>query len=323
MLLLEPGDIVYVPKTVLADLERYLELVSKIITPIGIAELGISTLSECQGRGDRQFVHRNEHRVNSTVTGSKNRRWRMFRARREQAEREKFRENYCHALWGLLNSETDTAKCYEGLLTNLNRQNASHPLRSILITSAKPEEGKTTVTLALALAMILSGKKVLIVEADLRKPRLHRLLNVKNEQGMTDILCGDRGVSDVVQTVDLVGEAELKRSISVITSGRKSSNLFKMIGDLKLKFDVAYLKNIYDVVLIDTPPILAVNDALLLAPAVDGTILVLRAGAVSEKEAIQSKERLKQAGCHILGVVMNRFDEKIHGSSFMPYHNYY
>jgi len=91
----------------------------------------------------------------------------------------------------------------------------------------------------------------------------------------------------------------------------------------KLREAVEYLRAVYDVVLFDSSPILSVSDALLLAPMVDGVILVLNTGIVAEKDAKRAKDRIEQAGGHILGVVMNRFNEKLHGKSYHPYYGYY
>jgi capsular exopolysaccharide synthesis family protein len=193
-----------------------------------------------------------------------------------------------------------------------------------LLTSTQPEEGKTTVTINLALTMMLAGKRILIVDADLRRPRIHHILNLADTGGFADLLAGKLGVQDVIQVLELASDTGQDDYIlSVITSGRPSPNSFKLLASPKVKEAIVHFTETFDTVLLDSPPALSVSDSLLLAPMVDGVILVVNTGAVTEKDARRAKERLEQAGGHILGVAMNRFSEKLHGPAFHPYHSYY
>lgn len=224
----------------------------------------------------------------------------------------------------ILTSSTDTAQSYQTLLSSLHLLNSTRPLKSILITSTQPEEGKTTVTINLALTMILSGKKALIVDADLRKPRIHQMLGLEDARGLSDYLTGNLEIQEVIQSVKVTKEGfQNERSLSVVPSGRVSPGSFNLIASHKVKQAIESLIHVYDVVLLDSPPTLSVSDALLLAPLVDGVILVVNTGLVAQKDALRAKDRLEQSGGHILGVVMNRFDEKLHGPGFHPYHSYY
>lgn len=222
----------------------------------------------------------------------------------------------------LLNSSSELTRSCEALLTNLQLLNSSKPIKTLLVTSALPEEGKTTVTLALALTMQLAGKKVLIVDADLRRPRIHQILQLSNACGLFDILSGNRGVQDVIQTVE-INHPRIQQALDVIPSGSLTSNCAKMLMDFKLKLDLEYIKNIYDMILLDSSPVLSVDDSLLLSSIVDGILLVLRAGFVEEHDAKQAKDRLEQSGGRMLGIVMNRFIEGVHGKGVHPYHHYY
>ncbi len=223
-----------------------------------------------------------------------------------------------------LTSDQEVAHSYETLLSSLHLLNSSRPLRSILVTSTQPEEGKTTVTINLALTMMLAGKRVLIVDADLRKPRIHRILELDDTRGFADLLAGNLSVQDVIQVIERTsGAPQPEYILSVITSGRVSPNSFNLLASPKVKAAIEHFTEMFDTVLLDSPPALSVSDSLLVAPVVDGVILVLNTGAVSEKDAERAKERLEQAGGHILGVAMNRFSEKLHGPSFHPYHSYY
>lgn len=226
-------------------------------------------------------------------------------------------------LWGLLNSATATARCYEGLIANLRWQHGGRPLRSILVTSAKPAEGKSTVALALAMALTLSGKRVLLVDADLRKPSQHRLLGLDNSAGMSDLICGHKSLPELVRTVILPGHEGSSFAIDVVTSGPRPANLFEIMDAALPQVDVSAWGGDFDHVLLDTPPILAVSDALVLSRTADGTLFVMRPGTVSEKESCESRSRIQEAGCHVLGAVLNRFDAKLHGAGRMPYNEYY
>jgi capsular exopolysaccharide synthesis family protein len=192
------------------------------------------------------------------------------------------------------------------------------------VTSAQPGEGKTTVTINLVLTAALAGKKGLVIDTDLRRPKINHIFNLENTLGFTDLLTGNLGIQDTIQTVELPNDAfQNKQTISVITSGKISPNSFSIARSATLNKHVDHLRTMYDLVLLDTPPVLSVSDTLLLTPVVDGIILVLNTGVVTERDARLVKERLEQAGGHIIGVVMNRFNVKMHGPGFHPYSSYY
>lgn len=223
-----------------------------------------------------------------------------------------------------LTSNPEVAESYETLLNNLHLLNSTRPLNTMLLTSTQPEEGKTTVAVNLALTMVLEGKKTLIVDADLRKPRIHRIFKLDNRLGLADLSTCAVAAGHLVQSVEIRTERRPKQgTLSVVTSGMVSANPLSAIGSAKLKEAMEYFRNAYDAVLLDSSPVLSVSDALLLAPMVDGVILVLNTGVVTESDAKRTKERLGHAGGHILGVVMNRFNERLHGPGFHPYFGYY
>ena len=247
----------------------------------------------------------------------------MFRVKRKIAREKETNYGYEDILQ-LLNTSSETAQSYETLLSSLHLLNSTRPLKTILVTSAQPEEGKTTVSINLAFTMMLANKKALIIDTDLRKPRLHQILKLENMLGFADILNGSQDVKNVIQSVNVTNDTpERNQILSVITSGRVSRNSFNTMGSPKLRDAIEHLRNDYDIVLLDSSPVLSVSDSLLLAPLVDGVILILNTGVVTEKDAKSAKERLEQAGGHILGVVMNRFNEKLHGPGFHPYYGYY
>lgn len=227
--------------------------------------------------------------------------------------------------WQQLNSNSEVSHAYETLMSSLEVLSAARPLSSVMITSAQPEEGKTTVTVNLGLTMMRAGKNVLILDADLRRPQIHRVLQVENSRGLADVLAGSAGVHDVIRVVRVGDEGpRSSHTLSVITSGRVDGSIGGLgSAKAKVKEAIEYVTKLYDLILLDSPPTLAVSDALLLGRMVDGVLLVLNTGTVTERDARRAKERLEESGAHIVGVVMNRFDEKLHGPGFHPYRSYY
>lgn len=224
-----------------------------------------------------------------------------------------------------LDRSREAIQAYETLVTSLHVFHTTHLLKTILVTSSQPGEGKTTVTVNLAVTMALAGRNVLVVDADLRKPRLHHVFGLENNRGTAEILAGKVTLEEIVeitQFVDLgVVQASNEKSLGVVPGGAVPSD-YNAIGLPKLRDALDYFRLIHDVVLIDSPPVLCVNDPLLLAPLVDGVIVIINTGVVTEQEVKRAKERLEQGGGRILGVVMNGFDEKIYGPGFHPYHGY-
>jgi capsular exopolysaccharide synthesis family protein len=224
----------------------------------------------------------------------------------------------------LLDASESLNQSYEALRSSLRLLNGARPLKTLLFTSAQPEEGKTTVAVGLALAMARAGKRVLIVDADLRRPKVHRLLGLQNTTGLGDIIAADLCDADAVQAVEIPAiSGRQPRTLSVVTGGHAVANAFDALQSPALEEVIRHVASAYDAVLIDSPPVLSVSDPLLLAPLVDGVVFVVNTGAVTEADARRAKERIDQVGGHIVGVVMNRFDEQLHGPSFHPYHGYY
>lgn len=210
--------------------------------------------------------------------------------------------------------------CFDALMGSLYQLSGVRPLKTVLVTSTQPEEGKTTVVLSLAIKMALAGKATLIIDADCRKPRVHRILSLENENGLSTTTAGRVGPLEYIQRVDL---PHAGTHLDVMTSGKGPATLFSGDGRHKLQAVIEEVKRTYEMVLIDSPPVLAVSDAMFLAPLVDGIILVLNTGTVSERDTKLAKSRLEEAGGHIFGAVMNCFDESLHGAGFNPYHRYY
>lgn len=226
--------------------------------------------------------------------------------------------------WLELDPNSDTARAYETLVSSLAMVSARQPLKSLLLTSVQPEEGKTTVAMNLALTMARAGRNVLVLDADLRRSRVHQLVDVDRAPGFAELIAGTVGVLDVIRAVKFPrGRAGSSETLSVITSGQPSSSTFAALGTATVKEIITATVSRYDLVIVDAPPVFAVNDPQLLATAVDGVVLVLAMGRVSERDAARAKAQIEDSGGHFVGVVMNRFEEQLHGPGVHPYSSYY
>jgi len=209
-----------------------------------------------------------------------------------------------------LASESGWARAFEGLIGSLMLTSAERTLRTILVTSAAPGEGKTTIATNLAMMLARAGRRILLVDADLRRPSVHKLLRCSGVSGFADLLQGREDLAHLVQSMRIEpsrgGDAI---ELSVMASGRPSAGGMVGLQPGRLAKALEFLCAHYELVILDSPPVLAVSDALLLAPHVDGVMFVIAAGLVREREAQRAKQRLEANGGHLLGVVVNAIDD--------------
>ena len=214
---------------------------------------------------------------------------------------------------------------FDALNKNLEIADLGPPQpNAYLVASSIPGEGKTMIVTHLAIAMALAQKKVLIIDADFRRSSLHKIFGISNESGLIDLMLGTLKEQEVTRKIHFdFGDQNEPECLTVIPSGLVSPHQLRTLDRLSAEKVLNDLKKSYDFVLIDSPPITAGSDALILAPLVQGIILVLNTGVVSEREALEAKEQLERAGGRLLGVVMNRFNEKLHGHGLHHYYGYY
>ena len=170
---------------------------------------------------------------------------------------------------------------------------------------------------------MLAGQRVLVCDGDLRRPSLHRLFGLENEVGFADLVAGTSDRAQAIQSVNILSPETEAKPISMITSGAATPGGLHALGTKRVRSLLRELAEDYDLIVLDSPPALAVNDSVLLALAVDSIIFVVAVGDVKAEQARRAKERLEQSGTPILGVVLNRFDDKLHGSSILPHQRYY
>jgi capsular exopolysaccharide synthesis family protein len=199
----------------------------------------------------------------------------------------------------ITNPRSPISEAYRTLRTNLEFTSLDKPIRSMVVTSASPEEGKSTTLANLAVAIAQAGKKVILVDCDLRRPSLHGFFNARNTPGFTDMMRDDA----LMQKPPLqeTGVANL----FLLSSGTIPPNPAELIASRKMNQVIAALQDQADVVLFDAPPIIAVTDAALLATKVDATLLVISAGKTKRDHAKKAKALLEKVNAHLIGTVLN------------------
>jgi len=206
------------------------------------------------------------------------------------------------------------SEAFRVLRTNIRFSSVDRPLRTILVTSPGPLEGKSTTVANLAVAMAQAGFKVVAVDGDLRRPRLHKLFDLHPREGLTGSLLGGN-TEGRLQPAQVEG-------LTVLPAGKLPPNPAEMLGSQRMQELLDELAQQVDVVLIDSPPVLPVTDAAVLAQRVDGVLLVVRAGETRREMARQAVESLRQVGANPIGVVLNNVGGR-RGGYYYYYHDYY
>lgn len=189
-------------------------------------------------------------------------------------------------------------------------------LRTLLVTSASPREGKTTTTLNIGVTMANAGARTLIIDADMWRPRVHAALGMDNDRGLTALLLKEATVEEVVR------ETEVK-NLFVLPCGIQPPNPSEIIGSERFAEVLAELSTKFDRVIFDSPPVSAVTDAVVLSTKVDGVVVVARAGSTTRDMARQTGSRLRNVSAPVLGVVMNAVDLSAKSYGYYSYYNRY
>lgn len=215
-----------------------------------------------------------------------------------------------------MNPKSPASEAYRILRTNIQFASPDKEIKTILITSSTPDEGKSTTIVNLGIILAQAGKKVLIIDCDLRKPVIHKSFRLANDSGLTNILVSNIESSNVINKTYI-------ENLEILTSGPIPPNPAELLGSKKMKNLLDELTKIYDYILLDTPPIGLVTDSALLAALADGTIFVISSGKVVVEMAKRSKDSLLKVGANILGVVLNRIPKNEKGYYNSYYYKYY
>jgi succinoglycan biosynthesis transport protein ExoP len=222
-----------------------------------------------------------------------------------------------YRLEALLNPRSPVAESYRALRTNIEFASVDTPLRTLLVTSSLPKEGKTTTSANLAVVFAQGGSRVLLVDADLRKPGIHSLFRLPNQNGLTALF------RDETATVRSVSQDTELDKLKVITSGPLPPNPAELLGSQRWHAILARLKDEADLVILDSPPLQAVTDAALLSAVVDGTVFVIHARHTRRGAVRQGREALARGGGMILGVAMNRLKKREYDQYYYSYYSDY
>ena len=206
------------------------------------------------------------------------------------------------------------AEAYRSLRTNIAYAKAHQDLRTIVLTSPGPSDGKSTTAANLAISFAQQGQRTLLIDADLRRAVLDGTFDVTRSPGLTDVLVGHAALTDAVRTTEVP-------SLSVLPSGQFPPNPSELLGSPAMQNVLHDAQGMFDIVLFDTPPLLAVTDAAVLSTMVDGTILVVRMGSTTRDAVRQAAMRLRNVRARVLGAVLNDMSSKA-GSYYGGYGAY-
>jgi capsular exopolysaccharide synthesis family protein len=221
-----------------------------------------------------------------------------------------------HELVTISNLRSSGAEAYRSLRTNLIFSQAVRSLRTILVTSAAPSDGKTTTSSNLAVTFAQQGLRVLLVDCDLRKARLHKVFSVPREPGLTQLVLGHNSMTEVIHSTPVDG-------LYVLASGTLPPNPSELVGGPRMANVLKALSAEFDLVVLDTPPLTAAADAAILGKSADGVLVVVRAGQTERGAAQHAVGQLNNVGARILGAVLNDPDAKVPRYGGYYYYDYY
>jgi succinoglycan biosynthesis transport protein ExoP len=216
--------------------------------------------------------------------------------------------------------KSEAAEAYRALRTSILLSSFGAPPKVILVTSAMPQEGKTTISANSALVLAQRGSRVLLLDADLRRPGLEKLFGLRPHGGLSTLIAGSDKVEDVVRPVPEVP------NLWILAAGPIPPQPAELLGSTVMKDYIARWRDEFDHVIIDTPPCLSVTDAVLLSPEADRVILVARAGQTTKPALRRACDLLLQVNARVMGIVLNAFNiHSAHGYYYYGgrYSNYY
>jgi polysaccharide biosynthesis transport protein len=207
------------------------------------------------------------------------------------------------------------SEAYRNLRTSVLLSSGSgRPPKSLVVTSSQPKEGKTTTAVNFAITLAQTGEKVILLDCDMRNPRVHRAMNLENAGGMSAFLSGNSDLSSLIQQTDIP-------NLFAVTAGRVPPNPAELLGSPRMKQGLLLLYEYFNYIVIDSPPVLAVTDARILGPMVDGVILVIKGGETPKEAVRRTKRLLQEVHAHVIGTLLNNVD--VHSADYYYYAKYY
>ena len=210
------------------------------------------------------------------------------------------------------NPKSPVSEAYRVLRTNIQYSSVDKPIKSVVVTSSGPGEGKTTTVTNMAIAFAQSGAKVLLIDGDLRKPRIHKIFGIASGKGLSNLLITKAELDNYVNQTDIP-------NLYVLPCGTIPPNPSELLSSNAMRQFMEDICSRYDMVFIDAPPVGAVTDAAVLSTICDGVVIVAASGVVEDYALLRAKELLNNVNANIIGVVLNRIKK----SSSASYHYYY
>jgi tyrosine-protein kinase Etk/Wzc len=215
-----------------------------------------------------------------------------------------------------LDPQSAVAEAYRTLRTTVLFSSLDRNIQVLAVTSSAPQEGKSTTSSNIGIVMAQNGKKTLLVDADLRRPILHSVYGIPREPGLTNLLFERTTFEEAIKSTDV-------ENLYVLPCGIIPPNPAELLGSQRMGQLIAKLREEFDVVVIDTPPVVAVTDALLLSHSADATILVARADVTRVDAMLRAMDSIERSGAGLLGVVLNNFNVANAYGSYYKYYQYY
>jgi len=198
--------------------------------------------------------------------------------------------------------QSQMAESYRALRTSLLLSNLGAPPKVIMVTSARPQEGKTTTSINTAIVLAQKGVRVLLVDGDLRRPSVHKTLGMGPRSGLSNVLTGSATIQQTITTSPILP------NLFIMPAGTPPPNPAELLASSNMRDVIAELRQQFDHIVIDTPPTLSVTDAVVLSPRADATILVIRSGHTTKQALRRSRDILMQVNAHVAGVLLNAVD---------------
>jgi capsular exopolysaccharide synthesis family protein len=211
----------------------------------------------------------------------------------------------------MLDPKSPISEQYRTIRTNIQYSSVDQEVKTLLVTSSGPGEGKSTTVANLAVVFAQQGKKVLLVDADLRKPTVHYTFNQTNTFGLTSVLTKQVSLENAIADTE-------EKNLFVLTSGPVPPNPAELLSSHAMEQLLQDAQEAFDLILFDTPPILVVTDAQILANKCEGTLLVVSSEVTEKEQAVKAKELLEAAQSKLLGVVLN--NKKIQDTNYYYYY---
>jgi len=207
------------------------------------------------------------------------------------------------------------SEAFRTLRTSVLLSTADRPPRALLVTSSQPGEGKTTISANLAISLAQLGRRVLLIDGDMRRPCIHRAFQVKEGAGLVSYLTGQRAWQEAVQTTRVPG-------LDVLVCGPIPPNPAELLSSDRMRLLIREVVGEYDFVVLDSPPLLNVADSRVLATLVEGVVLVVKGGATPRELVQRAQSNIRDVGAHVIGVVLNNLDVRADDYYYYRYHSY-